>query len=405
MGKNVPKLRFKGFEGEWEEKKLNTIFDKISKPVDVEKETYYKQIGIRSHGKGIFYKDAVKGEELGNKRVFWVEPNVFIVNIVFAWERAIARTTEYEIGMIASHRFPMYKPKQLLLNLDFITYLFKTERGRMLLELASPGGAGRNKTLGQKEFSNLLVKLPSLQEQEKIANLLSKVDRYIELQEKKVSELEKYKKGMMQKIFSQKIRFRKDDGGEYPEWQEDTVKNIADIFLGLTHTPTYCQKGIPFLSVKDIKKGKIYMNNIKYISEEEYLNITDNAKPKKGDILFGRVGTLGNPILLKEEVNFAIFVSLGFLRIKNRNIQSEFIIQWMKSDEFSSQINSKISGSSQKNLNTGWLKSFKVNIPIIEEQNKIAKFFSKVDLAIEKQNKRLDELKQWKRGLLQQLFI
>ncbi|MGL4991741.1 MAG: restriction endonuclease subunit S, partial [Sarcina sp.] len=212
MNKSVPKLRFKEFEGEWKEVILSSLFDKIRNSVDVESNKKYKQIGIRSHGKGIFYKDEVLGEELGNKRVFWIEPNVFIVNIVFAWERAIARTTEKERGMIASHRFPMYKPKKDILNLDYITYFFKTNRGQSLLELASPGGAGRNKTLGQKEFDNLKFRIPTLKEQEKIARVLKSVDSLIEEQDGKVSDLELYKKGMMQKIFSQEIRFKDENG-------------------------------------------------------------------------------------------------------------------------------------------------------------------------------------------------
>ncbi|WP_019488072.1 hypothetical protein [Kamptonema formosum] len=65
----------------------------------------YKQIGIRSHGKGIFHKEAVTGRELGNKRVYWVHPNAFVVNIVFAWEQAVALTSSDENGFIASHRF------------------------------------------------------------------------------------------------------------------------------------------------------------------------------------------------------------------------------------------------------------------------------------------------------------
>ena len=79
MERNVPKLRFKGFNDKWQGKKVESIFEKVKNPVNVEKEKYYRQIGIRSHGKGLFYKDYVTGLELGNKRVFWIEPDVFIV--------------------------------------------------------------------------------------------------------------------------------------------------------------------------------------------------------------------------------------------------------------------------------------------------------------------------------------
>ena len=123
-GQKIPEIRFEGFTGEWEQRKCKDIFDRVSKAVDVEAGEVYREIGIRSHGKGLFYKDEITGEGLGNKRVFWVEPNSFILNIVFAWERAVTKTTEKELGMIASHRFPMYKPKENVADLDYITKFF-----------------------------------------------------------------------------------------------------------------------------------------------------------------------------------------------------------------------------------------------------------------------------------------
>ena len=96
---------------DWKLMSIDEITDRIQKPVDTQPDEEYQEIGIRSHGKGLFHKDKVTGKSLGNKRVFWIEPDCFVVNIVFAWEHAIAKTTENESGMIASHRFPMYKPK------------------------------------------------------------------------------------------------------------------------------------------------------------------------------------------------------------------------------------------------------------------------------------------------------
>ena len=153
----TPKLRFPAFEEKWNKQRLDSFLERVSNPIDVIPNKKYSQIGIRSHGKGIFHKEAVTGEELGNKRVFWVEPNALVVNIVFAWERAIAVTSDAEKGMIASHRFPMYLPKNNLSNVNFLRYLFVTDKGQSYLELASPGGAGRNKTLGQSNFAELKI--------------------------------------------------------------------------------------------------------------------------------------------------------------------------------------------------------------------------------------------------------
>ncbi len=136
----VPVLRFPEFDGEWKEKKVKDVLKRVSLPVKVAESEYYREIGIRSHGKGVFHKEPVTGKSLGDKRVFWVQEDTFIVNIVFAWEQAVAKTTKDEVGFIASHRFPMYEPLDNQSYLDYMVYFFLTKRGKSLLELASPGG-------------------------------------------------------------------------------------------------------------------------------------------------------------------------------------------------------------------------------------------------------------------------
>ena len=193
---------------DWELQHISDITLRVKKSINPEPETIYREIGIRSHCKGIFHKEEVTGASLGNKSVFWIQPDCFVVNIVFAWEHAIAKTTEAEVGMIASHRFPMYKPKKGVLDLDYLLYYFKTARGKHLLGLASPGGAGRNKTLGQGEFAKLKIPVPSLAEQKRIVAVLSEADREIELLKQQIANLKEQKKGLMQKLLTGEIRVK-----------------------------------------------------------------------------------------------------------------------------------------------------------------------------------------------------
>lgn len=195
---------------EWDLKPISEIVQKVKNPLTPEPKTLYREIGIRSHCKGIFHKEEVTGASLGNKSVFWIEPDCFVVNIVFAWEHAIAKTSENEVGMIASHRFPMYKAKEGILDLDYLLFYFKTARGKHLLGLASPGGAGRNKTLGQTEFAKLKIPVPSLEEQKRIVSVLSESDKEIELLKKNIATLKEQKKGLMQKLLTGEIRVKVD---------------------------------------------------------------------------------------------------------------------------------------------------------------------------------------------------
>jgi len=198
-------VRFKDDKGhsfpDWEEKEVRKILNKYSDPVKVHPSIFYKQIGIRSHGNGIFHKEIVVGKSLGNKRVFWIKEDLLILNIVFAWESAVAKTTKKEVGMIASHRFPMYKPIDEILDLNYILYFFLTPRGKYYLELASPGGAGRNKTLGQAEFESLKFRIPSFYEQIKISAFLNALHAKLDLLSQQIEYIEIFKKGLLQNMF------------------------------------------------------------------------------------------------------------------------------------------------------------------------------------------------------------
>jgi type I restriction enzyme S subunit len=198
-------IRFKNENDEdfpdWQEDRIDGFVERVSNAVDVEADATYREIGIRSHGKGVFHKKEIKGHELGNKRVFWVHPDAFVVNIVFAWEHAVAKTSDRETGFIASHRFPMFIPRKNRVNLRFFTIFFLSKRGKHLLGLASPGGAGRNKTLGQSNFAELKVKFPTLEEQMKIADFYEAIDKKIKLVEKQIEHTQTYKKGLLQQMF------------------------------------------------------------------------------------------------------------------------------------------------------------------------------------------------------------
>lgn len=211
------KIRFPGFGNPalknkfpdgWQQFKIGEVLKRERDPVSVNPNQEYQEIGIKSHGKGIFYKEITKGSNIEKKSVFWVKPDCFIVNIVFAWEQAISKTTNAELGMITSHRFPMYRPTDSLLDLDYLVYLFKTSYGKHLLGMASPGGAGRNKTLGQDRFMKLIITLPPIDEQRNIGSLLNACDEEIKFLERRKTAMQNQRQGLMQKLLSGEVRVR-----------------------------------------------------------------------------------------------------------------------------------------------------------------------------------------------------
>lgn len=363
---------------DWSIVRIDTVLDRVRKKVDVQKKEQYQQIGIRSHGKGLFHKELVSGKELGNKSVFWIEEGCFIVNIVFAWEQAIGKTTKNEIGMIASHRFPMYKPQVDKVDLDYLVYLFKSKRGKYLLELASPGGAGRNKTLGQKEFSELEIPLPPFKEQQKIANILTIYDEAIMKQKELIEEKEQLKKGLMQNLLSRKVRF----SGFSDEWETFEFEEIFE------RVPS---KKYQINSKEYQKCGKYPVIDQGKKLIVAYSNNEDKLYKNSSIIVFG------DHTRELKYIDFDFVVGAdGTQLIKTKDrFDNKFFYYYL----------------SMKSIpNTGYNRHFKFllemnfDTPLLPEQEKIAKALSLIDDEINLLKNELEELKLQKKALMQKLL-
>lgn len=143
--------------------------------VEIQPLETYREIGLRSFGKGVFHKEPILGSDIGDKRVFHIEPGDLVVSNVFGWEGALAVATEEERGLIGSHRFMTWKPKTSDLDTVFAFHYLSSDDGLKKLRAASPGSAGRNRTLGIKAFENLEIPLPSIEQQRTIVRRLDDI--------------------------------------------------------------------------------------------------------------------------------------------------------------------------------------------------------------------------------------
>ena len=184
------------------------------------------------------------------------------------------------------------------------------------------------------------------------------------------------------------------------------LNEITDIYLGVTHTPEYVLDGVPFLSVKDISGGKICFDECKFISQKEYNSLSEGAKPKVGDMLFCRVGTIGKPIIIPEGTPlFGSFVSLGYLRNKAKDrCNLNYLRYWMYSNSFWKQVNKNVKGASQVNLNTGWLSNFEIRLPDFSEQTYIVSILDKCKLIIERREEELKKFDNLIRARFVEMF-
>lgn len=399
--KHVPALRFPEFTEPWKTDSVDSFVKRVNNPVVVEPDTIYREIGVRSHGKGIFHKEPVTGKSLGNKRVFWVHPKAFVVNIVFGWEQAVALTSDAEEGFIASHRFPMFVPVGKNTDLSFLLLFFLRKRGKYLLELASPGGAGRNKTLGQNEFAKLDVTLPTLPEQQKIANVIAVVDKKVEALRRQRDLLQTYKRGMMQKIFSRELRFRADDGAEYPAWTEKRLGKIAEIVSGgtpETGKKEYWDGGIQWFTPSEIK-DKYLKTSKRTISELGIKKSSAKLLPV-GSLLLSTRATVGDVGI----GTLPCTTNQGFQSlVVNKGNINEFWYYWilMNKKEFLK----RAAGSTFLEINKASIQSIRALVPHPDEQQKIADFLSAIDAKIVAVAGQIEKIEQFKKGLLQQMFV
>jgi len=195
----VPKLRFPGFTEDWEQRKLESLFTKYEDKVKTPNSGYWR-LGLRSHCKGTFHTYVDAGNELETAEMNRVQSGNFILNITFAWERALAVTNEEDQDKLVSHRFPQFKPNRDL-AIDFFKYTLMDKRFKHHLELSSPGGAGRNKVLKIADMLKYELLVPSIKEQNEISSFLNNVDYIITLHQRKLEHLQLQKKALLQQMF------------------------------------------------------------------------------------------------------------------------------------------------------------------------------------------------------------
>jgi len=191
-----------GLSTRWSERRLGDIAPLVRRPVDVESHKSYPELGLRSYGKGTFHKPALLGSEVGKKRLFEIKAGDLLFSNVFAWEGAVAIAKPKDDGRFGSHRYITCVVDNSLADTSYIFRFLTTPAGIALLTLASPGGAGRNKTLGLAALANITIPLPPLDEQRKITDILNSVDAKLKTLNAKLTHYETIKRGLTQKLLT-----------------------------------------------------------------------------------------------------------------------------------------------------------------------------------------------------------
>ena len=396
---SIIRMSYKNYPANWRIIELGDLLERVKRPVEVIAHHKYQEIGIRSHGKGLFYKEPVKGSDLGNKSVFWIEVDCLIINIVFAWEQAVGITTTQEKGMIASHRFPMWKPKGNV-ELNYLLKFFLTPFGKNLLQLVSPGGAGRNKTLGQHEFNKILVCIPSnIKEQKKIVHILTTWDKAIDLKEKFIAEKKQQKKWLIQNLLTGKKRLP----GFTDRWQEVRLRDVCTINDNVLSENTQSDFEFWYIDLSSVERGKIKHPTL----AAKFNELPSRARRffKKDDILMSTVRPylLGFAYIDKEYDRYVCSTGFAVVRAKE-DVCAKFVYYTLFSEGVIHQMNQCLIGTNYPALSNNDVYQLYFKLPPLPEQNAIAEILSTADREINLHEKQLEELKKQKKALMQLLL-
>ncbi len=265
-------------------------------------------------------------------------------------------------------------------------------------------------SLSKATIEKIKVSFPTLPEQQKIATFLSVIDEKIQQLTRKKELLEQYKKGVMQQLFSCKLRFKQDDGKAFPKWEEkmfyDLLSEVLD-FRGRTPLKIGMDWGgdILSLSANNVKDGYIDLDSeCNMASEELYQKWMGKVNLEKGDIVFTMEAPLGKALLVPDDKKYILSQRVvAFKTIKEVN--NQFLIQLIWSTQFQAIIERLSTGSTAKGINQKSFKKVKITIPCFLEQKKIANYLTSIDTKIESVKKQISETQTFKKGLLQQMFV
>ncbi len=243
---------------------------------------------------------------------------------------------------------------------DFAKHLFRSSNLRYQISKTASGVTRFN--VSKKLMEKVKIPVPPREVQREIVHVL---DSFTLLTAELTAELTARKK--QYEFYRNKLLTFGNDT------LECRLKDICDIFLGLTATPNYTDAGVKFISAQNTSNDFLDLSNVKYISETDFESTTSNAKPQRGDLLFTRVGSnLGHPVIVETDEKLCIFVSLGYLRVRNKKqVVIGYLKHWMNTDLFWSQVRKNVHGAAKVNLNTGWLKEFRISLPPLETQERI----------------------------------
>ena len=401
----VPRIRFKGFEEDWEQRKVNEIIEDY-----IEKTTIQNQYTVltSSQQKGIVYQE----EYFSDRQVttnanigYYVLPrgyftyrsrsdtNVFVFN----------RNDIIDKGII-SYYYPVFSNKNS--DSNFLLRRLNTGIERQIIMAAE--GTGQH-VLAHSKFKNMDILVPYIDEQKYIGKYFEFLDHLITLHQRKLEKLKIIKKSMLENLFPQsgektpKIRF----SGFTKDWEQrklsEVYKNICNAYVG-TATPYYVEDGHFYLEANNVKDGKINYNSQIFINDNFYESQKDKWL-NSGDIVMVQSGHVGHAAVIPKELENTVAHALIIFKNAKIKIEPYFLNYQYQTLNFKRKIENITVGNTIKHILASDMKEYMVYVSRFAEQSIVSKYFQTLDHLITLHQSKLDKLQKIKKSMLESMFV
>jgi type I restriction enzyme S subunit len=381
----TPQLRFPQFSGEWEKEKLGD-FAEISTGSSNKKDA-------DKAGKYAFFDRSV--DTMRSSQFLFDDKAIIVPGEGVSFE------PRYHEGKFDLHqRAYAILSSESEVNWQFLFYTISTSQKyfkRMAVGSTMP-------SLRMPVFEKMKLRIPEVEEQKKIADFLSSVDGWVENLKANKEKLEKYKSGLMQKLFPTKggsepqLRFPQFSG----EWEEKSVSEFVEL-----STSKYIKEE------KDLENGYLLadMGSVTRQGKLETEKMTSKAENvlKKDEMVMpnrdiGNGEIIGSVALVDQNDKYVLGGNMYKVQVVDGNL-AKFVYFLINSTTVNNEMRRRASGTSQLQLNQKDIKGVTARIPELEEQKKIAEFLSEIDTLIDKRQEEIDRAQEWKRGLMQKMFV
>lgn len=315
-------------------------------------------------------------------------------DILISWSASIGvYIWRGEKAVLNQHIFKVKFDKQVNICKKFFIYQVENILKKAILETHG----ATMKHLTKPVFDSLPFYLPDIKKQNEISAILDKISEIISLRQQQLKKLDELVKSRFIEMFGDTVL------NPY-NWKKDLLGMVCDVRDGTHDSPQYYEIGYPLVTSKNVTAGIIDLSDCSLISEEDYNKINERSKVDIGDIIMPMIGTVGKPVIVNVEPNFAI-KNVSLIKFKKESkVLNIYIRAFLQSDYFDDAVLSKLRGGTQKFISLGDIRNLEVLMPPIELQNEFADFVKQTDKSKLEIQKSIDKLEILKKSLMQQYF-